>query len=515
MAWSSDWWTNGWNGPVDPEQDEFIKKCQLDDASITFLSGLPENVKDEVKRSICPAWEEGLSFKRFFQIVRDIWLRQLCVHRDRRVMKLVESAQEDDLRVVMMKFDPTRTKDGNVAARLVSFLSSVIRTSNRDGGEPFKALVPDCSIPERDVGRVLGERGTTMKNIVDSVCQALGHDWKKHGHRPILQLAYSGGATRFELLLYPPFNDQESFEKATDAVTKMVHEIMENPSHWAFSGCKRPPRLQYDDWTCPNRRCGNICFARRTQCNLCGAEKPTDWTPAHLKQEEGQLHIGDVEWGRQKRIRVMETKEVYKDIEVPEGHCRVVWLIPTETLPIVKGRGLHEIKQKSGVNTLLVTREVECDTYFGVEYVQAFCIGSPACTKSAISMIHNEASGRLSEEGWHELIDAIEEALPRVEDEFEQGFVALSLMELLNQQKIREAWGKTKLLRQGTGLRTLLEVLCRWPEYFKTQATGPSGATVCRTAQLRAGGGQAQRAAEAREAKVTVQDYDEDSDSWD
>jgi len=26
MAWSSDWWTNGWNGPVDPEQDEFIKR---------------------------------------------------------------------------------------------------------------------------------------------------------------------------------------------------------------------------------------------------------------------------------------------------------------------------------------------------------------------------------------------------------------------------------------------------------------------------------------------------------
>lgn len=48
------------------------------------------------------------------------------------------------------------------------------------------------------------------------------------------------------------------------------------------------------------------------------------------------------------------------------------------------------------------------------------------------------------------------------------------------------------------------QVLNRWPEYFKTQATGPAGATVCRTAQLRAGGGQAQRAAEAREAKVTL-----------
>lgn len=31
----------------------------------------------------------------------------------------------------------------------------------------------------------------------------------------------------------------------------------------------------------------------------------------------------------------------------------------------------QEIKQKSGVDTLLVTREVECDTYFGVEYVPA------------------------------------------------------------------------------------------------------------------------------------------------
>ena len=31
---------------------------------------------------------------------------------------------------------------------LTSLSSSVIRTSNRDGGEPFKALVPDCSVPE-------------------------------------------------------------------------------------------------------------------------------------------------------------------------------------------------------------------------------------------------------------------------------------------------------------------------------------------------------------------------------
>lgn len=58
--------------------------------------------------------------------------------------------------------------------------------------------------------------------------------------------------------------------------TKLPH-----PPHLRPAICHAFPR------TCPNRRCGNICFARRTQCNLCGTEKPTDWTPAHLKQEEG------------------------------------------------------------------------------------------------------------------------------------------------------------------------------------------------------------------------------------
>ena len=37
---------------------------------------------------------------------------------------------------------------GTQKIALPALRSSVIRTSNRDGGEPFKALVPDCSIPE-------------------------------------------------------------------------------------------------------------------------------------------------------------------------------------------------------------------------------------------------------------------------------------------------------------------------------------------------------------------------------
>ena len=37
---------------------------------------------------------------------------------------------------------------GTQKIALPALRSSVIRTSNRDGGEPFKALVPDCAIPE-------------------------------------------------------------------------------------------------------------------------------------------------------------------------------------------------------------------------------------------------------------------------------------------------------------------------------------------------------------------------------
>eukprot|EP00913_Durusdinium_trenchii_P017795 g16720.t1 len=92
------------------------------DASITFLSGIPENVKDEVVRSMCPAWEQGLSQREFFEIVRDIWIKQLDIQWNKEVMRLIRTSAQEDLRIVMMKFDPTRTKDGNVAARLNSFL---------------------------------------------------------------------------------------------------------------------------------------------------------------------------------------------------------------------------------------------------------------------------------------------------------------------------------------------------------------------------------------------------------
>ena len=193
----------------------------------------------------------------------------------------------------MMKFDPTRSKDKNVAARLTSFLQSVLRTSQHDQGAPYHGMVPGCSIPEKDVGWILGESGATMKRVVRCICECLGHDDKKHGHRPLVQMAYSDGCGRFEVVLYPPFNNEASFDDACIAVREMVQHIIDNPADFAqTANCKMPPRLQLDDWVCPNKRCKNVCFARRRSCFLCGELKPAEWTAAHLARD-----------GKQKRIR--------------------------------------------------------------------------------------------------------------------------------------------------------------------------------------------------------------------
>mmetsp|Transcript_7205 Transcript_7205/g.17275 ORF Transcript_7205/g.17275 Transcript_7205/m.17275 type:complete len:91 (-) Transcript_7205:135-407(-) len=83
MSWN--WQKEG--RPFDKAADDFIKRCKLDDASITLLSGIPENVKDEVISSCRSDWEEGLSFDRIF--IRLHRFRKLTIH----VMELAEGRE--------------------------------------------------------------------------------------------------------------------------------------------------------------------------------------------------------------------------------------------------------------------------------------------------------------------------------------------------------------------------------------------------------------------------------------
>ena len=490
MSWN--WQKEG--RPFDKAADDFIKRCKLDDASITLLSGIPENVKDEVISSCRSDWEEGLSFDRIFKIVRDIWTSQLSLKPRSRLMRLIETAPQDALRVVMMKFDPTRSKDGNVEARLQSFLQSVIRTSQHEQGQPYRATIPNCSIQEKDVGRALGENGSTMKDVLQIVCTSLGHDDRKHGHRPIVQMAYSNGHAQFELTLYPPFNNRSSFEDASNAVRAVVNDINDDPLAFAAkSNCKMPPRLQLDDWLCPSRDCRNVCFARRKRCPKCGESKPAEWTPAHLAND---YKIGDVTW-KQKKPRVLPMREVLKEQELEPGSCRLVWLLPLDQrwrLLGRKGQTIQEIRDGAGLQNITLTRETETDHYFGEEYLLAFVAGTPESTKKALVEINSWCGGRLAEDGFEQLLDAVEAAL-----QSRPG--GLTFQSLTGLPEIRDAMASTQLLRRGAGLRTLLEALVQWPEYFNIEMTGPEGAKVATTGRRSEPQG-AEVAAEAGDAEI-------------
>ena len=167
-------------------------------------------------------------------------------------------------------------------------------------------------------------------------------------------------------------------------------------------------------------------------------------------------------------------RELVKDMDLESGCCRVLWLIPFDqrcSLLGPGGRAVHKIKAEAGLHTLLLTRDVETETYFGEIYTQVHLAGRPESTRHALAAINAIVGGRLAEDGFEELLHASQAAL-RVSS---GGLTFQCLTEL---PEIRDAMVHTRLLRQGVGLRTLLEVLGQWPEYFSVQRTGPQGATV-------------------------------------
>jgi len=445
--------------------EDWVELCGLDDRAATLMQGIPENVRSGVIRGLPPRKE--LPWDEFFEFVCKTWVDQLGLHPRSDVVNMFSDAPEEARRIVMMKFDPTRSKDGNIGARLKGFLRSVVRTSNFDHGFPFTANVPDCKILEKDIGRVLGDRGGTMKQVTEVICDCLKHNPKEHGHAPIVQLCRRGGDVHFELSLYHPFNNADSFEIASNVVREMVNDIIKDESLFAAptKNCKLPDRVQLDDWECPNPDCRNLCFARRWTCLLCNTPKPKDWRPAHLAVEDANtVQIGDVKWHARRTAKVMTTKE-YLAEEQPAapGHCRIVWLVLAERRGRLTGKQgckIQAIKEQSGLESLLLTREVEVEEHFGQHYVLAFLTGSAESTRQGLKLINAEVGGRLASDGFEKVLEAAAGAL-----EEERG-CRMPLHELVSISKVIEAMHDAEDVMNAAGLRSLIEVLEQWPEQF-------------------------------------------------
>jgi len=125
---------------------DFVGRLGLDAASASFLQALPEEVRTVVLTSFSPSGtKDGNVWGRLFGFVRSVWAQRLGL--DAGTVSFLKSLPEETQRVVMVKFDPSRTKDGNVAARLESFARSVASYPHQGARPPAFGQAGGAAVP--------------------------------------------------------------------------------------------------------------------------------------------------------------------------------------------------------------------------------------------------------------------------------------------------------------------------------------------------------------------------------
>lgn len=133
----------------------FAVQLGLDATAVSFLRSLPEDVQTAVVTSFDPrGTKDGNVWGRLFGFVRSVWAQRLGLEAS--TITLLKSLPEEVQRTVMVKFDPSRTKDGNLTARLESFALSVASHPSRLAlvGPAAVALAPPTRRPPVAVARV-------------------------------------------------------------------------------------------------------------------------------------------------------------------------------------------------------------------------------------------------------------------------------------------------------------------------------------------------------------------------
>lgn len=119
------WASNHSIETVESVAERFSQAWGLDTRTVHFLQSLPEPVRDHVLAGFDGnGTKDGNVWGRLLGFVRHTWARSLGL--DQASVALVKSLPEEAQMICLTDFDPSGTKDGNVAGRLQAFVKKAM-----------------------------------------------------------------------------------------------------------------------------------------------------------------------------------------------------------------------------------------------------------------------------------------------------------------------------------------------------------------------------------------------------
>ncbi|CAE8665993.1 unnamed protein product, partial [Polarella glacialis] len=146
----------------------FAEQLGLPDHAAEFLGALPEDVAQSVCRGFDPSGtKDGNVWGRLLGYIRSLWQRRLQLTEE--AASFIRSLPEKIQMRVMVEFDASGSKDGNVSARLVGFANHL---ANRNG----LAAVPVVVAPRARPQLAGGHANVDASEAVADFATTLGLD---------------------------------------------------------------------------------------------------------------------------------------------------------------------------------------------------------------------------------------------------------------------------------------------------------------------------------------------------